>query len=104
MSRRIAFIAAIHSRDQAVHDFVSHSSSNGVPFYSRIRRVISARTVGETIIEYRGRATGSGIVRAWMHSAPHRAELLSPAYRRMGVGRAAARGTTIVTADFATRH
>jgi uncharacterized protein YkwD len=98
----ISFVAAIHSRDQAVNRFVSHSSSDGTPYYSRIRRVVRARTVGETIIEYRGRTTAWTIVSAWMHSPPHRAELLSTRYRRIGVGRAAARGLNVVTADFAT--
>ena len=98
----ISFIAAFHSRDQAVNRFVSHSSSDGTPYYRRIRRVARAKSVGETIIEYRGRSTAWGIVSAWMHSPAHRAELLAGGYRRVGVGRAVAGGLNVVTADFAT--
>jgi uncharacterized protein YkwD len=102
MAPRISFVAAWHAQDQVIHRFVSHSSSDGTPFYSRIRRVTHARRVGETIIEYRGGMSARRIVRAWMHSPPHRAELMSPGYRRIGVGRARSRTMTVVTADFAT--
>lgn len=99
---RISFVAAIHSYDQAVNRFVSHSSSDGTPFYSRIRQAANARGVGETIIEYRGRCSGARIVRAWMASPPHRAELLTRGYRRVGIGHVNSRGMSVVTADFAT--
>ena len=100
---RISFVAAFHSQDQAVNRFVSHSSSDGTPFYARIRRVATAREVGETIIEYSGRSTGRGIVRAWMRSPGHRRELLTARYRRIGIGHVTARGLSVVTADFASR-
>jgi uncharacterized protein YkwD len=98
----LTFVAAFHSHDQAVNRFVSHSSSDGTPFYARIRRVASARTVGETIIEYRGRISGRRIVSAWMHSPGHRRELMTSAYRRIGVGHVSAGGMSVVTADFAS--
>lgn len=95
-------VADQHSRDQLVNRFMSHSSSDGTPFHIRIRRVVRARAVGETIIRYDGRVTGRGIVRAWMRSPAHRRELTTASYRRIGVGRAVGRGTSVVTADFAT--
>jgi uncharacterized protein YkwD len=98
----IAFVAAGHSTDQAANQFVSHSSSDGTTFDTRIRRVARARTVGETIIEFRGRYSGRRIVSAWMHSPSHRQELLTASYRRVGVGHATVRGVSVVTADFAT--
>lgn len=98
----ISFVAAFHSQDQAANRFVSHSSSDGTPFYARIRRVAAARTVGETIIEYQGRMSGRRIVSAWMHSPSHRRELVNPSYRRIGVGHVTVRGVTVVTADFAS--
>lgn len=100
---RISFVAIVHSQDQASNRFISHSSSDGTPFYARIRRVANARVVGETIIEYRGRTSGRRIVRAWMRSPGHRRELLTPGYRRIGVGHATRRGISVVTADFASR-
>lgn len=98
----ISQVAGAHSRDMAAHRPLSHSSSDGTPFHTRIRRVANARTVGETIIEYHGRSTGRQIVGAWLRSPPHRAQLLAAPYRRVGIGRASTRGKSIVTADFAT--
>ncbi|MCW2990387.1 MAG: hypothetical protein JWM73_981 [Solirubrobacterales bacterium] len=99
----ISFMAAVHSQDQAVNRFVSHSSSDGTTFAQRIHRVANARAVGETIIEFGGRMSGRRIVRAWMNSPPHRRELMSGAYRRIGVGHSTVRGISVVTADFASR-
>jgi uncharacterized protein YkwD len=53
-----------------------------------------------------GAATAGSIVRAWMASPGHRANLLRPGYQRVGVGAlvgtfAGYRGATVVTADFA---
>jgi uncharacterized protein YkwD len=102
LTRSLSRAAARHSFDQAANRFLSHSSSDGTPFDIRIRRAEDARTVGETLIEFRGHCTGRQIVRAWMHSPPHRLELLFPGFRRVGIGRASARGESIVTADFAS--
>jgi uncharacterized protein YkwD len=102
--RRLSAAAAWHSHDLLTHGLLSHSSSDGTPFANRIRRAADARRVGEVLIEFRGRRTARAIVRGWMHSPPHRAELLTPGYRRVGVGRASAAGATVVTADFASRR
>jgi uncharacterized protein YkwD len=102
--RRLSAVATRHSRDLLVHGLLSHSSSDGTPFWSRIRRAADARTVGETLIEFHGSSSGGRIVRAWMHSPPHRAELLAPGYRRIGIGRVRAGGVSVVTADFASRR
>lgn len=53
-----------------------------------------------------GRAAARAIVRSWLASPGHRANLLRPGFRRIGVGAAfgtfAGRpGSTVVTADFA---
>lgn len=104
MVPKISLVAAVHSADLAANRFISHSSSNGMLFSRRVRRVVAARTVGETIIELRGSVTPRRVVRAWMRSPRHRAQLLAPGYRRVGVGRATVRGLSVVTADFASRR
>src|SRR6476660_5549562 len=53
-SSALTFVAAAHSTDQARHHSLSHSSSDGTPFATRIRRAARARSVGETLIEYSG--------------------------------------------------
>lgn len=56
----------------------------------------------------RARARPGAIVRAWLASPGHRANLLRPGYRRIGVGTAKGAfagfdGAVVVTADFAGR-
>lgn len=99
---RLSRVAAWHSFDMLANNFMSHSSSNGTPFYSRIRRAYPARAVGENLIAFRGSCSGRCVVRYWMSSAPHRAELLAARYRRIGIGRGSYRGRSAVTADFAS--
>ena len=54
------------------------------------------------------RATAAGIVRGWLASPGHRANLLRPGFRRIGIGCARGRfagyrGASVVTANFAGR-
>ncbi len=54
------------------------------------------------------RATAAAVVRSWLTSPSHRANLLYPGYRRIGIGTrtgrfAGYRGATVVTVDFAGR-
>lgn len=74
---------------------------------SRVRRYTRAKTVGETLAWVSGGGgRASKVVGMWMRSAPHRAQLLSSRYRRIGVGersgRMNGRRGTMVTANFAT--
>ena len=53
-------------------------------------------------------ASADAIVRSWLASPGHRANLLRPGFRRIGIGALAGRfagyrGATVVTADFAGR-
>jgi uncharacterized protein YkwD len=52
--------------------------------------------------------TAHSIVQMWLNSAPHRANLLRPGFRRIGIGAMIGSfqgesGATVVTADFAGR-
>lgn len=54
-------------------------------------------------------ASGPGIVQMWLSSPPHRANLLRPGFRRIGIGRVVGRfqgysGAAVVTANFAGRR
>jgi uncharacterized protein YkwD len=97
-----------HSWDCLRHDWISHVSSDGTGPDRRIARVTAARASGETMA-WSQRGAGSGarsIVRMWMRSSAHRAVVLSPKFRRVGVGRIRGKlGATagvMVTADFAS--
>ena len=100
ISRRLFRVARAHSRDLAVHGMFQHESSDGTPFGTRIRRVTSARLVGETLMEVTGQATARRVVSAWMASAPHRQEILTRGFRHVGVGTGRRGAALVVTADF----
>jgi uncharacterized protein YkwD len=77
--------------------YFSHFSPSGDSYIDRIRRTGYMRgawdwRVGENLAyEWGENATPAAIVRAWMRSPDHRANLLSRRYREIGVG--VARGT-----------
>jgi len=69
---------------------LSHGKPDGRARLTRLCRRMNANTIGETIgwIRYRNpRKQAAGIVRWWMRSPPHRAALMSPTFKRIGVGR-----------------
>jgi uncharacterized protein YkwD len=107
-SRRLARAASQHTGDMIARNFLSHASSDGTGMAQRVRHYTGARWIGETIAVVSGRATASRAVRLWMHSPPHRAVLLSPAGRRIGVGkrrgRLAGSRRAVFTADLASRR
>jgi uncharacterized protein YkwD len=108
-SRTLAHAASDHTGDMLRADYLSHCSSDGTPMATRVRRYTGARWVGENIaITSRRRGVARQVVRMWMASPPHRAVLLSPKSRRIGVGRQ--RGLlgsaprSVFTVDFASSH
>jgi uncharacterized protein YkwD len=109
LSRRLARSADAHSRDMARRGFFSHGSSDGRSFASRVRRYAAARRYGENLA-YVPRSARGGlaerVVAMWMNSPPHRAEILTPGFRRVGVarrgGRIAGIRAILFTADFAS--
>jgi uncharacterized protein YkwD len=113
LNRRLAKAARRHSRAMARRHFFSHDSLNGASFLDRIRRtgyLHGARswTVGENIAWGSGSlATPRSIGRAWMHSPGHRANILSSAFRSIGIGIAAGtpvgRSGATYTTDFGRR-
>ncbi len=105
-SRALARAAARHSGEQVRRGRISHTSARGASPALRVRRLTRARGVGETIAYLPGTAARAAhVVRLWLASPPHRAALLGPAYRRVGVGRVTGRMRastgTVVTANFA---
>ncbi len=104
---RLARVAERHSGEQLRRGSISHTSLTGASPGLRVRRLTRARAVGETIAFLpAGTARAARIVRLWLASPSHRAALLTPRYRRVGVGRrvgALGRSTgVVVTANFAT--
>ena len=109
-SVRLARAADFHTRDMLVRSYFAHTSASGVAFAARIRRFARARAVGETLamLSSCGAGMPAAVVTMWMNSPPHRAVLLSPSFRRVGIGRRAGRlrgaPACVVTADFGSRR
>lgn len=117
LSPALSAAASGHSTEMARRGYFSHNSANGGSFSSRIGRFYPSRgfrswTVGENLL---WGAPNIGALRAfklWLGSPPHRANLLSPAWREIGLaavhstsapGLFGGRPTTVVTADFGAR-
>jgi uncharacterized protein YkwD len=107
--------ASSFSRAMVRGGFFAHVGPNGSTVATRnadyLRHARSWR-IGENIAYGIGRlATPREITRAWMHSAGHRANILSPGFRRIGIGialgapgaHAATRAATYTT-DFGARR
>ncbi len=94
ISRALCRAAERHSIDMRRRQYFGHSSLNGASIAARAvaggyrRSGCSAWRVGEVIGWGSGpHRTPAAQVRAWMRSSTHRAVLLSPAWRHVGVGR-----------------
>lgn len=116
LSRKLGRAARHHSADMARRGYFSHDSRSGASFLDRIRRagyLHRARRwyVGENIAWGTGQlATPRAIVRAWMNSRGHRANILNRQFRHIGVGitynapvRVAGRAAATYTTDFGMR-
>ncbi|HMJ37419.1 MAG TPA: CAP domain-containing protein [Baekduia sp.] len=110
--RHLHRAARNHARDMAARDFFAHVSPGGATMQSRVRHagyLHGAREwwLGEALVWGRN-DTGrpSAILRTLLSSPPHRAILLDPGFRDLGVGvargapRGAGSGALTVTLDF----
>jgi uncharacterized protein YkwD len=95
--------ARFHTREMIGADVFSHGA-----FAARMAEfAVAGRVAGENLAWGTGhRATARAIVAAWLASPEHRANLLRPSFRRVGVGDliGAFQGQNrahVVTADFA---
>lgn len=106
-SRALARSADAHTRDMLRANFFGHASSNGTSMERRVGRFRPSHRLGENLAYLpRGRPGAAAIVRMWLRSPTHRAILLSPAFRRVGVGRRTGSfggsSAVVYTADFAS--
>lgn len=110
--------ASQHSVSMAEHGFFHHASLNGAPFWKRDvavypRRAYRLWSVGENLAYGAPRLSAGQAIELWLASPSHRANLLSPTWREVGLGAVHAvaaggvydgRDVTIVTADFGVRR
>ncbi|MGS2614735.1 CAP domain-containing protein [Micromonospora sp. LZ34] len=80
-----------HSQDQADHQNMSHTGSDGSDAGDRLDRVgYSWRTYGENVAW--NQKTPAAVMDAWMNSSGHRANILNCAFTEIGVGIASSNG------------
>ena len=81
----LARVARYKSQDMADNRYFTHTSPTyGSPFQMLKSFGLSYRTAGENIAY--GYATPQAVVNGWMNSSGHRANILNPAYTKLGVG------------------
>jgi uncharacterized protein YkwD len=69
----------------AAKDYFSHTSKDGRSFADRIRAAgYRGGSIGENIAA--GQATASAVMKSWMASAGHRANILNCDLKALGVG------------------
>jgi uncharacterized protein YkwD len=106
-----------HSRAMALDGFFRHSSSDGGPFWRRLKYYYPASGyhswhVGENLLWMSPDIDAKKAVSMWLNSPEHRKIMLDPDFRELGLSAVhanAAQGdfhgldVTIVTADFGSR-
>lgn len=85
--------AGSYAREMVQRSFFDHTSPTGETFVDRIRRDTRYLAgalrweIGENLAWGTGsKATPAQIVSEWMHSPEHRANILRPTFREMGLG------------------
>lgn len=118
LSRALRKAADGHSAAMARGGFFQHESADGSPFSNRLRREygpIGSRpwSVGENLLWASPDLNAKDALKIWLGSPSHRAILLTPRWREIGLsavhvrsapGVFAGREVTIVTADFGVRR
>ncbi|MEH0840928.1 CAP domain-containing protein [Micromonospora sp. CPCC 205711] len=96
---KLMLAAQRHSQDQADHQDMTHTGSDGSDAGERLDRVgYSWRTYGENVAW--NQQTPAAVMEAWMNSSGHRANILNCAFTEIGVGVATSNGP-YWTQDFA---
>ncbi len=116
-NQQLAAAARGHSVSMAERGFFGHAGYDGSAFWRRIKPVyqpVPGRSweAGENMVWASPALSAQQVIEIWMKSPEHRKNLLTPAWRDVGVGGVhalAAPGVyqgldvTIVTADFGVR-
>jgi uncharacterized protein YkwD len=105
---RLGRAAARHAGDMVAQHYFDHTSKSGASFVTRIKRTGWTKsrrswTVGENIGYGEGAlGTPREMVKAWMHSAGHRQNILARQFKLIGIGVADGAPTGGVGATYAT--
>lgn len=81
---RLTRAAQRHSEDMSARGYFAHTTPEGVTFAERIRRAGYPAPAAENIA--RGPHSAERVMRLWMNSPGHRANILNCAFTAIGVG------------------
>ncbi|WP_203968250.1 CAP domain-containing protein [Sediminihabitans luteus] len=81
---RLGAAAQGHVNDMAAKGYFAHDSLDGTTFDQRIRRAGYGAPGGENLA--RGQSSATQVLRDWMASPGHRANIVNCAFRTIGVG------------------
>jgi uncharacterized protein YkwD len=116
-NRRLAAAATQHTQEMAADGYFAHNSVDGTAFWRRIGHWYSSArygywSVGENLLWSSPDVGAAGALRLWMQSPEHRANILTPRWREIGIasvhvatapGVYGSRPVTIVATDFGVR-
>ena len=118
LNTRLSAAADQHSREMGDDGYFQHNSVDGTEFWRRIARWYPSNgygfwSVGENLLWSSPDVDPEQALQLWMNSPEHRANILTPRWREIGVSAVhlqSAPGTyhglavTIITTDFGVRH
>jgi len=118
LSAELGEAADEHSEQMTEDGYFQHESADGELFWKRIATYYASASysywsVGENLLWASPTVGSTAALQMWMHSPEHRANILNPRWREIGVsavhaGRAPGvfgnRTVTVITTDFGVRH
>jgi uncharacterized protein YkwD len=90
---KLSQAAQAHSQDQADHNTMSHTGSDGSTPWDRSKRAGYDQAIGENVAA--GYRTPADVMNGWMNSDGHRANIVNCSAKAIGVGRAPAGNGTL---------
>ncbi|MGN9907250.1 CAP domain-containing protein [Phytohabitans sp. LJ34] len=84
VNTKLAAAARLHSQDQAEHNKMSHTGSDGSSPWQRSERAGYTNAIGENVAM--GYRTPAAVMDGWMNSDGHRANILNCSAKAIGVG------------------
>ena len=117
LSNPLSAAADAHSRSMGRFGYFEHESRDGSAFWKRVQRFYGAGSygtwsVGENLLWSSGGLDASQALELWMASPAHRANILTPRWREVGLsavtvagapGVYGGRDVVIITTDFGVR-
>ena len=108
----LAAAAREHSVEMLSVGYFGHDSADGSPFWARVGRRYGNQRMGENLLWSIPDISPGRAVAEWLRSPEHRAVILDPLWREIGIGAAHSQSAagvfegqavTVITTDFGVR-